>query len=110
VCFPARSSVYYVATSGSKSYSSRDSAILQLQRNEHRKFDDELFSLTPLDSTCYSYAMDYSHYLPSSLEIGRDALLIKTSFDGTKLPLVYNDPRTTTGGMLCYLRLYSNRH
>jgi hypothetical protein len=52
---------------------------------------DELFSLTPPDSACYTYGMhdrqDATHS-PDLPEIGRLQLLAKTIFDGTKLPLV----------------------
>jgi hypothetical protein len=38
-------------------------------------------------------------------EIGRRLPLVKTIFDGTKLPLVEKLPETTTGGMSCTILL-----
>ena len=71
---------------------------------------DELFSLTPPDSACYTYAMDNRQdapYSPGSPKIGRGLLAAEIIFDGTKLPLERSRPKTTTDGINCDFRLYS---
>jgi hypothetical protein len=69
---------------------------------------DELLSLTPADSPCYTYGMDLFHNLFPSPEgrgvrgeVPRAASTItqKTTFDGTNPPIVDSHPQTTTYGM-----------
>jgi len=49
---------------------------------------DELFGLTPADFLCYLYGMhQHASFSPSSPSIFRLPLRVKTSFDGTKLPM-----------------------
>jgi len=73
-------------------------------------FGDELFSLMPADLACYAYDMDNRQdatYSPGSPEIGRRPLAAEIIFDGTKLPIESNHPKTTTGGVICSFRLCS---
>src|SRR5208283_1010581 len=74
------------------------------------KGGDELFSLPLPDLACYAYGMHNRHDAPpspGSSEIGRCPLHAEIIFDGTKLPIERNRPKTTTGGMNCSFRLYS---
>ena len=68
------------------------------------RWGDELFSLTPADLACYTYAMvnrqDFPH-LPGSPEIGRPWLLADIAFDGAKLALDRRRPEITTDGINC---------
>src|SRR5208337_1342034 len=64
-------------------------------------FGDELFSLTPADLACYTYAMVNRQDVPYSqvsLEIGRPPLAAEIVFDGTKLAIERSRPKTTTDG------------
>jgi hypothetical protein len=65
-------------------------------------FGDELFSLTPPDSACYTYPMvnrQDALYSPRSSEIGRHLLLVEIIFGGTKLAIDRSRPNTTTDGI-----------
>jgi hypothetical protein len=69
---------------------------------------DELLSLPAADFPCYDIYMDHHNDLFPSPEgrgdrgeVPRAASMIKqkTTFDGTKLPIVDSHPETTTHGM-----------
>jgi len=71
---------------------------------------DELFILTLADLACYVYGMHNCHdarHSPGSPEIRRRPLPPEIISDGTKLSIEANRPKTTTGGINCYFRLYS---
>jgi hypothetical protein len=73
---------------------------------------DELFSLILTTFSCYEYVMDNhaphsSAIARISLPVGRPGVVQKTSFDGTKLPIVVSLFQTTSNGMNLTFQLIS---